>query len=405
MVQDGAFDDLKRQIAGLEGIDPARHGTWAMDTRLVRGYGGIDGATGALSVPIYPSATFAHPGYDRSTGFMYGRCGNPTRLALEDSIAMLEGGCKAWAFSSGMAALSTLLKLFDPGDHIIVGDDLYGGTYRLMDQVYARFGLEFEYIDATDLSQVRRALRPNTRALFVETPTNPMMKVVDLAGLSVLIKEAGGLFIVDNTLLTPYFQRPFEQGADIVVHSATKYLCGHNDILCGLVVIREPALIEPLFMLSMSEGGMLSPHDSWLLQRSIKTLGLRLEKQQQNAFELVGFLKAHPRVKAVHYVGDPDHPGYGLSKKQASGFGGMVSFSLESPQLLKSCLGRLRLVLYAESLGGVETLITYPLEQTHGAVPEELRERLGINDRLLRLSVGIEDPRDLIEDLDQALSV
>lgn len=403
-MNDADFDSLADLLKGLRGIESANHQARSLDTTIVRGYSGPDETTGAIDTPIYPSATFVHPALDQSTGFAYGRCGNPTRLELEDTLALLEGGLKSWAFSSGMAAISTLLKLFKPGDHIIVGDDLYGGTYRLFNDVYRAFGLEFDYVDATDLCEVKEAVRPETKALFVETPTNPMMKVVDLSSLSDIIKEVEGLFIVDNTFLTPYFQKPFDFGADIIIHSGTKYLCGHNDIMAGFIVIKDKKLIEPLFMLSMSEGGMLSPFDSWLMLRSIKTLAVRMDKQQENALKIVDFLKAHKNVDEVYYVGDPDHPEYQISRKQTSGFGAMISFNAKSSDLAIAVLEKLQLILFAESLGGVETLMTYPLVQTHAAVPEELRNKLGLTDRLLRLSVGIENPDDLIADLDQALS-
>jgi len=398
------FEALAKHVKGLLGIEQdCQVSRFRENTRLVRGYGGIDIETGSVTTPVYQSATFVHPGYEQSTGFGYSRYGNPTRLELENTIAMLEHGIKAWAFSSGMAAISTMLKLFKPGDHILVSDDLYGGTYRLFTNVYGEYGLQFDYIDTTDTEEIKKNLKPNTKAIFVETPSNPMMKVTDLRAVSDLIKERKGLLIVDNTFLSPYFQKPIDFGADIVIHSGTKYIGGHNDILSGFIVVAHKNLIEPVFMLAMSEGGMLPPYDSWLTLRSLKTLGIRMERQQQNAFALMEVLKKHPKVEKVYYVGDPEHEKFEISKKQTTGFGGMISFRLKNADEIPEILNRFRLILFAESLGGVESLVTYPLMQTHGAIPEEMRNRLGVDKHLLRLSVGIEDSRDLVEDLLQAL--
>lgn len=398
------FNLLADKVRGLKGIDPgAQAFSYREDTRIARGYSGVDAETGAVSTPIYQSATFAHPGYDRTTGFGYSRYGNPTRLELEDSLTLLERGKKSWAFSSGMAAISILAKLFRPGDHILVSDDLYGGTYRLFTDVYGAFGLEFEYIDTTDQKLLRASIRRNTKALFIETPSNPMMKVTDLRAASDIIHEKDGLLIVDNTFLSPYFQKPITLGADIVVHSGTKYLCGHNDTLSGFITVAHERLIEPVFTLSMSEGGMLAPIDSWIALRSLKTLSLRMERQQENAFAISEFLSRHRAVEKVYYVGDPEHAGYATSLRQTTGFGGMISFRVRDAASVPKILNGLKLILFAESLGGVESLMTFPLMQTHGAIPPEMRERLGVDDRLLRLSVGIEDVADLIEDLDRAL--
>lgn len=402
---EGTLEEQAQFIEGLLGIDPLTHADRALATNLVHGYAEGDERTGGISTPLHLSTTFAHPSFDGSTGYMYSRCGNPTRLELENTIALLEGGRKAWAFSSGMAAIGALLKLFKTGDHIIVSDDLYGGTYRLFSDIYAKnYGIEFDYVDFTDLGAVEAAVKPNTRALFVETPTNPTMKVVDLAELRELADAYGLMVVVDNTLMTPYFQRPFDFGADIIVHSATKYLCGHNDVTAGFLVVRDSSHIWDVFNISMSEGALLSPFDSWLLLRSLKTLGVRLERQQENALEIVRHLKANPHVCDVYYVGDPDHPAYELSCRQTSGFGAMVSFRVDAPERVLSALERIAVISYAESLGSVESLMTFPLMQTHGAMPADLRDKLGIDDCLLRLSVGIEDADDLIADLEQALS-
>ena len=401
---EGTLEEQAQFIEGLLGIDGELRRGRGMMTNLVHGYDEHDAATGAISAPVHMSSTFAHPSFDGSTGFMYSRCGNPTRLELENTIALLEGGRKSWAFSSGMAAIASMLKLFASGDHLLVSDDLYGGTYRLFSDIYARFGLEFDYVDFTDLGLVEASIRPNTRALFVETPTNPTMKVVDLAVVGKLAADRGLTFIVDNTLMTPYFQRPFEFGADVVIHSGTKYLCGHNDVTAGFLVVRDGSLIEELFNIAMSEGPLLSPFDSWLMLRSLKTLGLRLERQQENALAIARFLKGHPHVRDVYYVGDPGHPAYDLSLRQTSGFGGMISFRVDAPERVLDVLERISVISYAESLGGVESLMTFPLMQTHGAMAPELREKLGIDDRLLRLSVGIESLDDLVSDLERALA-
>ena len=399
---EGTLEEQAEFIEGLLGIDPSSKQGRAVQTNVVHGYGERD-ATGGLSTAVQMSATFAHPSFDGSTGYMYSRCGNPTRLELENTIALLEGGKKAWAFSSGMSAIATVLKFFKSGDHLLVSDDLYGGTYRLFSDIYTQYGLEFDYVDFTDLNAVETARKDNTRALFIETPTNPTMKVADLAAVGEFARAYGLLYIVDNTLLTPVFQRPFDFGADIVIHSGTKYLCGHNDVTAGFLVIRDSERIQDLFTITMSEGALLSPFDSWLMLRSLKTLDVRLQRQQENSLGITGYLKSHAHVTDVYYVGDPDHPAYELSCRQTSGFGAMISFRVDNPDRVMTVLERVNVIAYAESLGSVESLITFPLMQTHGAMAPELREKLGIDDRLLRLSVGIENVDDLIADLGQAL--
>jgi cystathionine gamma-synthase len=398
------FDQLASKVRDLAGIDKSRASVgYRMDTQLARGYSGVEKDTGAISTPIHPSVPYAHPSFDESTGFGYARYGNPTRLELENTMAMLERGIKAWAFASGMAAISVLVKLFVPGDHVIVSDDLYGGTYRLFTTIYGKYGLDFTYVDTGSLDALKRAIRKETKAVFIETPSNPMMHVTDIRAAADLCKEKGMLTIVDNTFLSPYFQRPIDFGADIVVHSGTKYLGGHNDIMSGFIVIADKSLIEPVFTFSMSEGGVLSPFDSWLTLRSLKTLGLRMEKQQKNAAVMAEFLKKHRKIGEVFYVGDPDHPGYDISRRQSSGFGGMISFYLKNAEDIRPIINRLKLILFAESLGGTETLLTCPVLQTHGAIPEEMRNAVGVNERLLRISAGVEDPEDLLGDLEQAL--
>lgn len=373
------------------------------ETEVVRGYRCIDEKTGAISFPIYQSATFRHPGLNESTGYDYSRTQNPTREELEKTIAKLEGGAEGLAFSTGMAAISAVISIFKPGDHIVVSDDLYGGTYRIFEEIYGKYGIKATYVDTQDLENIKSAVNENTVALFIETPSNPIMKVTDIGAVSAYAKEKGLLTIVDNTFLTPYYQKPIALGADIVVHSATKYLGGHNDTLAGLVVTAGAELGEQIRFIQNSVGAVLAPFDSWLILRGIKTLGVRLDRQEQNAIEVANWLKCHEKVDQVYYVGLPDHPGYELSKEQTSGFGSMISFTVVDESLVSEVLGRLKLIFFAESLGGVESLMTYPLTQTHADIPEEIRERLGVNSRLLRLSVGIESSEDIIEDLQRAL--
>lgn len=403
-MNDSSFEAMADEIDGLLGIDQQKHAGWHADSIAVRGYEGIDARTGSISYPLYQSATFAHPAWGQSTGYCYSRCGNPTRLELENTIALLEGGKKAMAFSSGMAAITTLLKLLRAGDHVLVSDDLYGGTYRLFSNIYTQYGLEFDYVDLTDPDVLAASFKPNTRLVFLETPTNPTMKVADVAAVGEAAHAHGAVFAVDNTFLTMYFQKPFELGADVVIYSGTKYLCGHNDVLSGFLILRDNTLLEPLFNATMSEGNQLDPFDSWLMLRSLKTLGVRLRQQERNAKRIAEALKASPHVTDVFYVGDPDHPNYELSKRQTTGFGAMISFKTDTHERALAVLERTKLILFAESLGGTESLVTYPLVQTHGSIPKPMLDKLGIDDRLLRLSVGIEDIDDLLADLEQALA-
>lgn len=403
-MNDSSFEAMADEIDGLLGIDQQKHAGWHADSIAVRGYEGIDARTGSISYPLYQSATFAHPAWGQSTGYCYSRCGNPTRLELENTIALLEGGKKAMAFSSGMAAITTLLKLLRAGDHVLVSDDLYGGTYRLFSNIYTQYGLEFDYVDLTDPDVLAASFKPNTRLVFLETPTNPTMKVADVAAVGEAAHAHGAVFAVDNTFLTMYFQKPFELGADVVVYSGTKYLCGHNDVLSGFLILRDNTLLEPLFNATISEGNQLDPFDSWLMLRSLKTLGVRLRQQESNAKHIAEALKANPHVTDVFYVGDPDHPNYELSKRQTTGFGAMISFKTDTHERALAVLECTKLILFAESLGGTESLVTYPLVQTHGSIPKPMLDKLGIDDRLLRLSVGIEDIDDLLADLEQALA-
>jgi cystathionine gamma-synthase len=375
-----------------------------IDTILVHGATPFDPITGAISVPIYQSATFRHSALGESTGFDYSRSENPTRAELEKTIALLEHGKYGLAFASGMGAISALIKLFRPGDHIIVSEDLYGGTFRLFDEFYARYGFLFSWVDTSDFSRVTAALRPETKAIFLETPSNPMMKVSDIRLCADLIHQHNGYLLVDNTFLSPYFQNPLMLGADFIVHSGTKYLAGHNDTVAGLIVHSCDEYAEPLRNIQRSEGATLSPFDAWLVMRGLKTLGLRMERQSANARRVAYYLKENPRVEKVFYTGFEDHPQYALSLAQARGHSGMVSFYLKDKSDVPLLLRSVKVILFAESLGGVESLITYPWEQTHNAIPEEMRASAGVNDRLLRLSLGIENIDDLISDLSTTLT-
>ncbi|WP_201258034.1 trans-sulfuration enzyme family protein [Syntrophotalea acetylenivorans] len=375
----------------------------SLESRLVQCGVGRDTHTGGISLPIYPSTTFRHPGVGESTGFDYTRSGNPTRQVLEETLADLEGGARGLVFASGMAALTTLFLHFSAGDHLVVSRDLYGGTYRVLGQVFAKLGVMASYVDTTDAAAVAAAIRPQSRALLVETPGNPLLGVADLQTLGELCQNHGLLFIVDNTFLTPVLQRPLEFSADVVVYSATKYFGGHNDLCAGVLIARTAELGERLYFLQNSTGAILPPQDCWLLLRSLKTLSLRLERHCRNALEVAHWLHGHPRVKEIYYPGLPGHPGHTLSLEQTRGFGGMLSFRVDSPATARQVLKKLRLISFAESLGGVESLMTLPAVQTHADIPEPERLRLGICESLLRLSVGIENPQDIIADLAQAL--
>lgn len=360
--------------------------------------------TGSVTVPIYQTATFAHPAVGQSTGYDYSRLQNPTREHLEKIIALLEHGDDAMAFSSGMAAVATVMELFQVGDHIIASDDLYGGSIRLFRNISEKNGLTIDFVNTSDLSVIEQCLKPQTKAIFIETPTNPMMRVTDIAAVSAIAQKHRLLTIVDNTFLTPYFQNPIQLGADIVIHSGTKYLCGHNDTLAGFAVTATPELSEKLRFIYKTTGACLSPFDSWLLIRGIKTLPIRMDKQQENAVKLANWLCKQPKIKAVYYAGLPSHPDYAVTLKQTKGFGAMISFEVDKEETARKLLENVKLVLYAESLGGVETLITYPMMQTHADVPKLEREAKGINECLLRLSVGLEFIDNIIDDIKQALA-
>lgn len=360
--------------------------------------------TGAVSVPIYQSATFAHLGVGKSTGYDYSRLQNPTREYLEQTIAALENGIDAMAFSTGMAAVTALMELFSIGDHIIASDDLYGGTLRLFENINRKNGLKFSAIDTSNIEEVKKHITPETKAIYIETPTNPTMVVTDIAAVAELAKSSNLILIVDNTFLTPYYQQPLNLGADIVLHSGTKYLSGHNDTLAGFLVTNSKELSEKLRYIYKTTGSCLSPFDSWLLIRGIKTLAVRMDKQQENAMKIASWLTTQDKVKKVYYTGLPTHKDYEVSKRQGKGFGSMISFEVDTEETALNLLENLNLILFAESLGGVESLITYPMYQTHADIPLEDRLARGINEKLLRLSVGLENADDLIADLAQALS-
>lgn len=359
-------------------------------------------STGTISFPIYQTATYAHPEVGQSTGFDYSRLQNPTRQQLEKVVASLEKGIDALAFSSGMAAITALMELFRPGDHIITDADLYGGSIRLFDHISEKNGITFSHIEYSKVD-VEAYIKENTKAVFIETPTNPMMNVVDIRKIARITKKHHILLIVDNTFLSPYFQNPLELGADIVVHSGTKFLGGHNDTLSGFLVTNSQEISEKLRFIIKTVGSGLAPFDSWLILRGIKTLPLRMEKAQENAKEIVKYLLSEPKVQNVYYPVIEGTQSYEICKSQARGFGSMITFEVESSELAKHILKHTRLIPFAESLGGVETLLTYPCTQTHADVPEEVRIANGITDAVLRLSAGIEDSRDLIADLKEAI--
>ena len=360
--------------------------------------------TGAVSFPIYQSATFVHPAFGESTGFDYSRLQNPTREEVERIVNDLEEGVDALAFSTGMAALTVLLEMLAPEDNIVSTDDLYGGTIRLMENVLSKNGITTTFVETDNLKNIENALTEKTKMIYIETPTNPMMKVSDIEEISKITKKNNCILVVDNTFLTPYFQKPLKLGADVVVHSGTKYLAGHNDTLVGFLVTNSPKISEKLRYLTKIIGVGLSPFDSWLVLRGIKTLHIRMEQHQKNAIKITEWLKTQKAVKSVYYPGLEENKSIEISKKQSTGFGGMVSFHVDSPERAKKILKNIKVIQFAESLGGVESLMTYPMYQTHVDVPMEERLARGIDECLLRLSVGIEDVNDLIEDLDQAIN-
>lgn len=373
------------------------------ETIAVRGISGGDERTGAISYPIYQTATFKHYGLNKSTGYDYSRDKNPTREEVEKTLAVLENGKNAIGFSSGVAAITACIHLLKAGDHVILSDDLYGGTFRLFEDMFRDFGISATFVDTTDTKNILEDLNENTKMIFIETPSNPMMKVTDIKAVAEITKKNNLLLIVDNTFLTPYYQKPLELGADLVIHSGTKYLGGHHDLLAGFIVGNDEEIFKKLRRIHMSTGATLSPFDSWLVLRGIKTLHIRLDRAQENTIKIAKFLKENPKVEKVYYVGLEDFEGYKLNKKQATGFGATLSFRIKDKELISKILGDVKVIRFAESLGGVETLITYPYTQTHSEIPDEIKKRLGVDEYLLRLSVGIENIDDLINDLDNAI--
>lgn len=373
-----------------------------IQTKLIHGGISEDPTTGAVSVPIYQTSTYRQNGVGKPKHYEYSRSGNPTRFALEELIADLEGGVKGFAFASGLAGIHAVFSLFQAGDHLLLGDDVYGGTFRLFDKVLTKNGLEYTIIDTSDLTQIENAIQPNTKALYLESPSNPLLKITDLEKSAEISKKHHLLTIIDNTFATPYFQKPLDLGADIVLHSGTKYLGGHSDVVAGLVTTNNEELADSIAFYQNAIGGVLGPQDSWLLQRGIKTLGVRMEEHQKNAFRVAEFLANYPKVEKVYYPGLATHPNHTLAQAQMSGFSGMVSFTLKQDEEAIPFVEALQLFILGESLGGVESLVEIPSVMTHASVPKEKREAAGIKDGLIRLSVGIEYGEDLLDDLTQA---
>ncbi len=373
------------------------------NTTLIHGGISEDQETGAVSVPIYQTSTYRQNGVGQPKQYEYSRSGNPTRFALEELIKELEGGYQGFAFASGLAATHTIFSMFRSGDHIILGDDVYGGTFRLLHQVFEKSGLRYTLVETNKPEKIAAAIEPETKAVFLETPTNPLLKITDIARVAEIAKEHGLLTIVDNTFATPYFQKPLQLGADIVIHSATKYLGGHSDVVAGLAIVKDETIAKQVGFIQNAIGGVLGPHDSWLIQRSIKTLALRMEAHQSNALQVAQFLVEHPAVAHVYYPGLADHKDHDIARKQMTGFSGMISFELKKEAQVASFVEALRVFTLAESLGGVESLIEVPAIMTHASIPKALREQAGIKDGLIRLSVGIEYVDDLLADLDTAL--
>ena len=377
--------------------------SYALNSLLI--HGGIDGdkTTGAVNVPIYQTSTYKQSELGVNTGWEYSRTGNPTRAALEKLIADLEGGAYGLAFASGLAAIHTVLSLFTAGDKLIVSDNIYGGTFRILDKVFKPLGLRYEIVDTADAAKVAAAVDENTKAIYIETPANPLLSVTDIAAVAEIARKANVLLIVDNTFLTPYLQRPLLLGADIVLHSGTKYLGGHSDTISGLVALNDPKLAERLYFLQNAIGGVLSPFDSFLVIRGIKTLGVRMDRHVANAQRIAEWLTESGYVKKVYYPGLVSDPGYAVQKKQADGPGAMISFVLKEEYDYRSFFRNLKLITLAESLGGVESLVCHPASMTHASIPADIRQKTGIVDELIRFSVGIEDVNDLIDDLRQAI--
>lgn len=373
------------------------------DTQLIHGHGGEDPRTGAVNVPIYQTSTFRQPELGHCLGYEYSRTGNPTREAVEKEIAVLEGGVAGFAFGSGMAAITAVLSLFKSRDRIVIGSNVYGGTFRVLDKVFNNFGITYTIADTLDLDAFEKAIADDVVAVLVESPANPLMFVTDLKAVSEIARRHGILTIVDNTFMTPYLQKPLELGADIIVHSATKYLGGHSDLVAGLVVVNDEKLAERIAFLQNATGGVLGPFDSFLLLRGIKTLGVRMDRHCSNAQYIAEYLQKSPAVSKVYYPGLKSDSGYEVNSRQARAGGGMISFELAEGYDHRKFLSSTKIIALAESLGGVESLVCHPASMTHASIPKDIREKVGITDGLIRLSVGIEDKDDLVEDIEQAL--
>lgn len=373
-------------------------------TKMIHGGPTIDQQTGAMGVPIYQISTYRQTSVDHFSKYDYARGDNPTREALQETVATLENGSFCLAYSSGMAAISTTLMIFSPGDHLVVCDDVYGGAYRVLKTIFSRLGVESTFVDATDLAALEAAIKPNTKGIYLETPSNPLLKVTDLGGAVAIARRHGIISMVDNTFMTPYLQRPLELGCDIVLHSGTKFINGHSDVICGFSITNDPELAKRIRYVQNAFGTGLGPQDSFLTLRGLKTLKVRMEESQKNTAEIIEWLQKQSKVKAIHYPGLPSHPGYLIHKKQADGAGAVFSFELDSFENTKKMLENSRLASFAVSLGGVESILSYPARMSHASLPPEERERKGITDTLVRLSVGLEDPEDLIADIDKALN-
>ncbi|MEW9671035.1 cystathionine beta-lyase [Ammoniphilus sp. 3BR4] len=374
-------------------------------TRLIHNRHKIDAQTGASSTPMYLASTYHQFDVDAPGAYDYSRSGNPTRHALEETIAELEAGTAGFAFSSGMAAISTVFLLFSSGDHLIVSEDVYGGTYRVLSEVLSRMGITCSFVDTTDLDKVKAALTPQTKGVYIETPSNPLLKVTDVKGVAEWAQENGLISIVDNTFLTPFYQRPLELGADIVIHSATKFISGHSDVVAGLVAVKDSSLAKRISFLQNAFGAILGVQDCWLVLRGLKTLKVRMETSTKGAEKIARWLETHPNVKKVYYTGLPSHPGHEIQSAQSEGHGAVLTFDVGDGAAARNLMSHIKLPIVAVSLGSVESILSYPCKMSHASMPEEERNRRGITDGLMRLSVGLENPDDLIADLEQALTL
>ncbi|TRY43078.1 cystathionine beta-lyase [Geobacillus sp. LEMMJ02] len=377
---------------------------WSFSTKLLHNEWKVDRRTGAVSVPIQHASTFHQFDFDSFGKYDYSRSGNPTREALEETIAALEGGVRGFAFASGMAAISTAFLLLSRGDHVLVTEDVYGGTYRMITEVLSRFGIEYTFVDMTDLRAVAENIRPNTKVIYMETPSNPLLKVTDIQGVVKLAKAHGCLTFLDNTFMTPALQRPLDLGVDVVLHSATKFLAGHSDVVAGLAVVKDEELGKELYKLQNAFGAVLGVQDAWLVLRGIKTLHVRLKQSSESAMAIADYLARHPKVEDVYYPGLKNHPGHDIQRSQAAGFGAVLSFRLADEEAARTFVRNVGLPVFAVSLGAVESILSYPAKMSHAAMPKDERLRRGITDGLLRLSVGLEDVTDLIADFERALS-